>query len=303
MTFENFRPDASRALGRGLSAFTALVCISLMGCLSESGTGNGAKSDQSGIIDDNLRAGASSSTNWPNEGNPVYEIHGRVDSALVLHFLDVGAPAKISGKVTFYQGGIIPALDSVPSFEWPFSGTDSIEVPLNMLQDSLEVQGGDTLSFSMKVDADGNECLLVGFIYSIHQKKFLRDHFSLFPESTHFLVKPEYSFRGDLDSLLPHLPPVTGNVQTSFYIPGTSYYWKKGLVSPLDIGPLPKGSYPLRLIRISDPESGSGSKVEIFEIKFVNDAVFNTGWIYFPRFYLMQTLWSGDRSPALQLRN
>ncbi|MDB5048692.1 MAG: hypothetical protein JWO30_1763 [Fibrobacteres bacterium] len=284
-----------------------LIVGALTGCLSEPAPGSGPVDTENSILptDDDM-AGASSTTNWPPPeacGHDV-QVLFRMDSTLSLLFWNSQVPAQVRGKVSFYKSGGIPSIAPIKTWEWEFPEGDSLPIPLDRLKDSLAIPGDDTLSFSMRVESGESQCLLIGYVYSLKQKRFLRSPVSLFPGKTYFLKKPVYFFEGRSDTLQKALPSTSGNSTTSIYIPGTPYYWIKEPGAIIKLGPIPQGAYPLRLLRVTDVDGkGKESLVEIFDIMFEDiSRPVGAGVVYDQFFRLVNPLWSGKMSTLLSLR-
>jgi hypothetical protein len=240
----------------------------------------GAKPDlsESGIIDNDLLAGATSSTNWPPEEVFPNRIsaRGEADSQLVIQFYEFITPAKVTGKVTLFQGGIVPLLDSVPSRSFEFSEKDTLFIPESAFI-PLRQQDSDTVRFSLKIETDTSECLFLGFAYSIKQKVFINSPFSIPSLSTAILTESKFSFKGTVDSSLALFgPSFAGKSEWCFYIPGTPYFWMAERVKAgdtLNVGRLPTGKYPLRLIRIQAQAANQRMNLlEVYSIKVTRDS-------------------------------
>jgi hypothetical protein len=270
-----------------MKAAFVLALLAFMGCMKPDATGPAQSYPGSGIEDQNLLAGATSSTNWPTEdgGRVPMEISGSADSVLLLVFHDTHTTTEaISGKVTFYQGGVIPALDPVISHSLEFSKTDSLRISPEAFS-GLPSASNDTIFFTVAVESDSMRSLMTGFAYSIKQKLFVKSPFSAGSATYPKLVVPRYSFKGLVDtSLINSGPSFPGIDQWCFYIPGSPYFWKAGFDSVLEIGPLPYGKYPFRMMRIRNLEGKlDRNRLEVFEL--IVSAGLITGPGQHPPFY------------------
>jgi hypothetical protein len=244
----------------------------LVGCMKpESTVGSDPEPKSSGVVDETQRAGATSSTNWPTEDAPAPrpKIKAVLDSTLTFQFLDTALNGiKRSGTLVLYRSGVIPALDRPDSVVVHFEEQLSIKVsPINTLP--FKPQDSDTIRFSVRVATDSLECLLLGFSYAIHDKKFLNSPFSSIPNSSYPMTSRHFSYHGKADSSLAKLGISDwGKDEWCFYIPGSPFFWKAEVGPDLEIGPLPFGDFPVRLLRIS--KTGAGSDVnhlETYEVK------------------------------------
>jgi hypothetical protein len=270
-----------------MRAITVFALLALMGCMKPDPTGPTQSDITSGVEDQNLLAGATSSTNWPTEdgGHVPMEISGKADSILLLVFHDTHTTNEaIAGKVTFYQGGVIPALDPVISKSIDFPKTDSLRITSEAFR-GLPSSSNDTIFFTVAIESDSLRSLITGFAYSIKQRAFIKSPFSVDSTSYPKLVPPRYSFRGVVDSsLLKTGTSIPGIEQWCFYIPGSPYFWKVGFDSILEIGPLPYGKYPFRMMRIRNSEGKlDRNRLEVFEV--IVSAGLITGPGQHPPFY------------------
>ena len=248
----------------------ALILFLVTGCMQPESGDPSREGAPAGVEDPDLLAGASSSTNWPSEdaGDSSHLlVSGHADSLLVLHFGTTSARKRISGQVSVFHAGIIPALDSIPLTVFPFQDADSILIRPEQL--SIASTGGkDTLSFSVRVEIDTAQCLLIGFAFSRSGKTFLTSPYSRDPERTFPFSRPRYSFKVTVDSALIRFGGYSeGKSEWCFYIPGSPYFWKVGFDSLVEIGPVPNGIFPLRLLRISHPDGASNqNRLEVYEV-------------------------------------
>lgn len=259
-----------------LIAFAFLI---LIGCVKPVSIAGGAPEEtESGIVDTDLLAGATSSTNWPAEDvfpNRI-SVLGRADSQLVIRFYEIIGPIKVSGRITLFKGGVIPVLDSVPLTTFLFSDQDTLLIPESAFM-PLREKDSDTVRFSLKIETDTSECFFLGFAYSIRQNAFITSPFSILSLSSAILTKSHYSFKGRVDSALGLLgPSFAGKSEWCFYIPGTPFFWKADRVKSgeiLEVGQLPTGSYPLRLIRVLAQEANQRMNLlEVYSIKVTVDS-------------------------------
>jgi hypothetical protein len=289
----------SSALRKALLA----ACLALVGCLQTDPTGKGPDEPAStGIQDAGQLAGATSTTNWPNDdgGRIFWQVRGVADTVLSLTFTGFDRKhTAAAGTVTVYEFGVIPALDSVHSIMVPFSRRDTLRLsPAAFLP--LFKNGQDTLRFSLGIEAESNHCLLVGFMYSVKEGRFLTTPFNTIPEFR--MGHSGFSYKGPTDTSLSKIgPSFPEKNQWCFYIPGSPYFWMVDPDSVLDIGPVPYGSYPLRLLRII-PEEGRPDKrrMEIIAMNFVKVNPPMQATIF--QFQAGETLQSIDVPASLSLR-
>ncbi|HKP94457.1 MAG TPA: hypothetical protein VJ385_01750 [Fibrobacteria bacterium] len=256
----------------------------LAGCLKPDPTGPGPSGGDSGIVDENLLAGATSSTNWPPEdtGPDSLVINGTSDSTFELHFYEVLnpnpreiAPIKLSGKVSLYKAGKIPALEEVGGVNAHFSISDNFVISQALLQ-SLTGTLQDTASFSILVEVGNNQSLITGFTYSSKLKRLIKSPFSENPTHSYLITQPNYYIHGIPDSTLINLGySVRGKSEWCFYIPGSPFFFKVAdNDTGISIGPLPIGKYPIRLLRVVGTDGGtSQNRLEVHEVKITD------GWI------------------------
>ncbi len=282
-------------------AFSILV---LFGCLKPDTTGPGQSAGDNKIEDKTHLAGATSSTNWPQEdaGGLHLGVQGRTDSNLTLYFRELFAPRTLTGKVSVFLGGTIPALDTIPVRRLTFSDQDSVIIPASLFL-SLGAMDKDTLLLSIRVELDTAQCLLLGFTYSRKDKIFMGSPFSLVSGVSYPLLNPKYSMKGKVDSLsLNSSFPVSINTEWCFYIPGTPYFWKAGIDSILEIGPLPFGEYPIRLLRLMHPDGkASKEQVEIFEMNL--GQVIVSGQNSMPEWKLGEKILSSSIDGSISIRS
>jgi hypothetical protein len=289
------------SLGRRVAPLA--LGLALSGCLQTDPAGKGPdEREPTGIQDAGQLAGATSSTNWPTDdgGRIAWTVRGVADTAISLRFTGSdGAFCPATGTFTLYEFGPIPALDSVRSLAIPFSSMDTVRLsPEAFLP--LFPNGEDTLRFSLNITTDTSQCLLVGFVYSVKEGRFLS---SPLPSRPSFRMRNAgFSFRGEADTSLSKIgPSFAGKNQWCFYIPGSPYFWMVDPDSVLEIGPLPLGSYPLRLLRIIPEENRSDrSRMEIIAMQFVKVSALPGAKAF--RFQAGETLQSIDVPADLSLR-
>ena len=88
---------------------------------------------------------------------------GKADSQVVIHFKKFMPPFQVTGKITLFQGGIVPVLDSVPSTSFEFTERDTVFIPESVFL-PLGNAGMDTVRFSLKIESDAQACLFLGFV-------------------------------------------------------------------------------------------------------------------------------------------
>lgn len=267
-----WRPDRLRTL---LLPYV-VVCLGMIGCLQPESTGPSSQGPTTKELEDPvLLAGASSSTNWPVKIQRQYpiEITGKADTSLRIFFVQfdsvtwVKRPIRIKGIVTLLPASAIPALNPVHPLELSFPETDTLEIPISLM-DSLPGKGLDSVSFTLRVDSDTEQVQLMGFGYSKKRKEFYKSPFSSLSPVQLQLFSPRFSFKGRLDTatLLGKIPGYL-DAEMSFYIPGTLFHRKFQFKDSLSIGPLPSGEFPLQLIAVEPVGVDKHeSQVEIFEV-------------------------------------
>jgi hypothetical protein len=259
-----------------------VAALAVAGCLQSEPTAGGTTSG-SGIQDPGLLAGATSSTNWPQEdaGFHHIEISGTVDSTLTLAFMQklettgMAKTVRLSGTVTVYRCGYIPVFDSVPSIRLKLAMTDTFRISSDQLN-PLFPKDMDTLRFMLEFRTDSTMALAPGFFYSRKQGKFV-DGSSIFSDQASLqLTDPHYKFAGFPDSAFSaSLADTTENIDFYYYIPGSPYFWRHSFAGDtLLIGPTVSGSFPLRCVKIT---THAGPKtdysVEIFPLSLVKETV------------------------------
>jgi hypothetical protein len=255
----------------------SLAAATFGGCLkAESPAGPEQDMEQTEVLEPVRIAGATSSTNWPDGldgGRTAITVHGRADSLLSIDFMtlrdqDPGyTPTSIDGKYILYDGNGVPALAPVDSVMEIFHGKSTLTIPFSRVEE-LPRYGRDTLGLSIRIVSDTLECLIAGFYYSLSQRTFIHSPFSTNPQSSYHLHSPRDSFKAELDTvgvsaLLDRTQP---GLELSFYIPGSSYHWSLGSNYSIALGPIPKGPYPLRLIRRALTADSASALVEIYEV-------------------------------------
>jgi hypothetical protein len=250
----------------------AFALFLLAGCLKPDSTEPGKDVSKPRFEDNELLAGATSTTNWPpvDGGSQPLSISGVADSDLVLKFIHVFSPISIPTRVSFFHGGVIPAIDSIPTFSIDFPAAESISIPRTAFERFAKRGADDTVSFTLRVESDTLQCLLLGFSYSIKDKKFTSSPFSAFSGNP-LLTKPVFSIHGAVDSSLAGSGPyLQGKSEWCFYIPGSPYFWKAGFADTVDIGPVPFGVFPFRLLKIIRPEGNPLKyRLEAYEVEII----------------------------------
>lgn len=260
----------------------SVLLLAVAGCLQSEPTTGGSTSG-SGIQDPDLLAGATSSTNWPQEdaGFHSIEIFGTVDSALVFAFKQKLETAgmfrtvRLSGSVRLYRAGYIPVFDSVPSIRLNLAMTDTFRISPDDLN-PLFPKDMDTLRFMLEFRTDSTMALAPGFSYSRKQGKFVDGSSTFSNQASIQMTDPHYKFAGFPDSSFgASLADTTGNVGFYYYIPGSPYFWRHSFAGDtLLIGPTVSGTFPLRCVKIishAGPETDYS--VEIFPLSLVKEVV------------------------------
>lgn len=260
-----------------LLSFMLAFSYLLSGCLQPEATSPTSQIDNPDAIpsDPELRAGASSSTNWPTKSadNPI-QISLKADSQFSLHFLRQSfspldtnpISVKLSGIITAYQSGIIPALDSVPYTSQPFANSDSIQLSRDMIL-KLGKNTSDTVWFNLNIKSDTGEVWTLGYGFVKSKKKFLITEYAAESINSIIFSKSGNSFKGLIDTTIKLTSPtLIGHSVSCFYIPGTPLFWPINS-DTLSFGPLPKGQYPLRLLKLTSASSNSmQTEVSVFQI-------------------------------------
>lgn len=254
------------------------------GCFQADPAGTADEQGKPEIQDQDLLAGATSSTNWPQEDagwHPV-EIFGTTDSGLVFSFKrapDSGGeaiPFPLGGKASIYRAGLIPIFDPVPARSLQMPVSDSFRISPEDFK-SLFPNEMDTLSFSVELSgSDSTRAFIPGFVYSRIQKKFLRLPPIFGTTASVPLTDRHYKFAGIPDSLFRiALNDTAENARFYYYIPGSPYFWEHSLKGDsLYIGPIPNGQYPLRFVKVKT-HAGSVSDfvVEVYPLSLVKETV------------------------------
>jgi hypothetical protein len=251
----------------------AYVLLLMAGCMKPDPTGPEQTDAKSGIEDQNLLAGATSSTNWPQEdaGSKKIIAKGEVDTGIVIRFTDTAkTPMKMTGSLSIYQAGLISAIDIPESTTISFSDLDHISIPSKAITGLVSAHQ-DTILFSILIKSDTLQCLLAGFVYSIEHKKFLKSPFSGITTYSYPFSVSRYMIRGIPDSSLPTVTfSASGKTGWCFYIPGSPFFFNVKLDSAIRIGPVPQGNYPIRLLKLSSLDGVPGSsQLDVFEVKLV----------------------------------
>jgi hypothetical protein len=257
------------------SVILAFSLFALSACLQTNPDETGSVVDlEKTPEDDGRRAGASSSTNWPNEF--VHNQNKAVwsfDSVLRIEFFEIPrvAPAwdssvRRSGTIYLYPGKAIPALDSIKPIFWNIDESSSFEIPIQKIRETA-ASPSDTIWFNVRLDLDSLHGWFQGFQLERRTGKLVETPFSPFPEKTVFLKFAWFYFKGSVSQVTSLLPPPPGsNPEISFYIPGTPKFCK-AVTDSFQVGPLPKGEYPLRIIRTTSlAGSVAGTLVEVWEL-------------------------------------
>ncbi len=279
----------------------------LFGCMQPAGNDASLSTQDTGIQDPDLLAGASSSTNWPSEDagdSTRLSIAGRADSILVLHFSNYRISERISGRVSLFPEGRIPALDSIPVLSFPFQNADSM-VFLPEQFSRMQKGNSDSVLFTLRIETDTAQCLMIGFHYSRSRKTFLNSPFSRHPDTFFPLLRPKYSYKGMVDSSLFNFGGYSeGKMEWCFYIPGSPYFWKIGFDSIVEIGPIPGGTYPLRLLRISHPDGDTKrNQLEVYEVLIEPSAVMPGQNTRLPTLSLGERLFTSPSAASLSIRS
>ena len=286
-----------------MRVFLLAALAGLVGCLPPGNPSSSGKDDAL-LQDKVLLAGATSSTNWPpDDGGSIHvQANGRSDSQIVIGFTRILDTVPVSGTLHLYRVGPIPALDSVREIALPFTNSDSVVVTPDVIL-RLDPGGPDTLGFSLRLETDSGNGFFSGFLFSKKDHKFIHSPFSELSTSLCVLFPDVYYLKAIVDTtLLRNASELGGKMNFCFYIPGSPYYWQTGTDS-IVLGPLPKGAYPIRYLRISQPTRDPGlTRLESFETEFIpigNDP--NTNHLLF-RIRIGEVLSGLDFKGSVQLR-
>jgi hypothetical protein len=274
-----------------------LLGMILAGCMAPEGPGTDSAVSDPTVHDQNLLAGATSSTNWPSEdaGTRPLEVGFEADSALTFLFMqkpDSGMPVqsiRISGNIRIYRAGYIAAFDSVPAFMMHFENQDSLRIQPETLE-SLDPKGNDSVQFSICITHGVLQTYYPRFVYSKSLKKFLFLPTTTKTGFSNVMLLPHYLFMGFPDSdMAKVLSDTEGSPKFCYYIPGSPYFWQNRFKDDtLFLGPIPLGNFPLRFVKISSvPGQKKKFKLESFELTLhevgFNDTVkhaFISRWQY-----------------------
>jgi hypothetical protein len=256
---------------------TACLAAGLLSaCLKPDAVGGSPQVEEPAeVLEPILLAGATSSTNWPEEPKhrTSVTVMGRADSVITLVFARAREQSEgydrvsLSGTLTLFDGSTIPALDTVPSATMDFADVDSVVIPVDLIH-SLPAHGRDTLGFGILLKVDTTQCFIGGFLHRKSTGKIIHSIFPENPPSAFQLLAPRHGYSAEVDTAgVTHLFPPSPSAEMSFYIPGSPFYWRPEPFGSITLGPLSEGPYPLRLI-LASPASGdsSATHVAIFEV-------------------------------------
>jgi hypothetical protein len=256
----------------------ALALLALSACLqTEPGEDNLGGDSPQPLEDDSRTAGSSSTTNWPPKsitGGTFYKVFWSADTQMRLDFFEFHSstatediPLEHAGKIQLYRGGTIPALDSARFLEWTFPSTDTLFFPFSKI-DSLGKGSGDTLYFNIHLVTDSLDAWIYDLGYSKKERKIINSPSSPLPGSPTFMHPSIYYYQAataDISALLPL--PANPVYELGFYIPGTPEFGRAKSDS-ITLDHLPQGKHPLRVLRISYPDTSPDSTlVEAWELK------------------------------------
>ena len=255
----------------GFRAFLFSLAFLALGCMAPDPSGPGSDGDPDRIQEENLLAGATSSTNWPQEdaGRKRALAVVTFDSAFRIHFTDTsGNEIRLEGKMAVYGSGDIPLFHAPDSTVLKFPSLQEIEVPASALL-GMGGSQGDSIAFTVRLEMDSLQCLITGFSYSRTRGVFSRTPKSELVRFTYPISIPEYSLHAvPGDSLPQSLLPNSGKKAWCLYIPASPYYFVLDSADFIDLGPLPQGTYPFRLLLIGEPEGEQKlRKLTVFEVK------------------------------------
>ncbi len=249
------------------------IVVSLMGCLQADRANGPQNIETTNIRDQNLLAGATSSTNWPQEdvGSKRALVVVKFDSTLTMDFTDTtDIPIPLSGTLSIYLGGTIPAIDKPDSMKLNLGNRNSIVLSENEFKSELAA-GKDTVLFSVLIRSDSMECLITGLMYSKGAHLFSRHPGGTLARFTYPISIPKYGFKAvPGDSLPKTVVSKAGKTGWCFYIPGSPYFFLPEVADIITVGPLPQGTYPIRLLVISeDIGNPKLQTLTIYEVKLV----------------------------------
>lgn len=285
----------------------ALLLLVFAGCLQPDATGPGQVNQE--VQDQNLLAGATSSTNWPADDGGRIPIHvkGSADSTLTLTFTVFPTSVEISGTFTLYKAGSIPALEATKMKRYDFTSTDTLVVTSSQILALHNVES-DSIYFSIELETDTAKCLMSGFLYSKKLNRIIDSPFSGDSIAPFYLRRPEFALKGVPDSAFLSFAAgsafqIEGKPRLCFYIPGSPYYWMQEIKDSLFLGSLPFGSFPIRLLRVSQG-SGNGGKtqVEVFEVILEIKGSITNGLKSSFKFRIGERLFTTDLEGTLSFR-
>jgi hypothetical protein len=256
-----------------MKKFLALSLLVFAGCLKPAPTGTGPEKPEPQVQDQNLLAGATSSTNWPADiqGDIPIQVKGTADSNLTLTFSIFPNPVEVEGTVTLFKAGSIPALEATKMEKFSFSSTDTLVVTASQIL-SIQDVSPDSVYFSIELETDTAKCFMAGFLYSKKLNRILNSPFSGKSTAPSYLRRPKFAFNAIPDSAFlafaeSSMFQIEGKSRLCFYIPGSPYYWMQETKDSVFLGPLPSGRFPIRLLRVTqDSVNGGNTLLEVFEV-------------------------------------
>jgi hypothetical protein len=216
-------------------------------------------------------AGATSSTNWPQEdvGSNKLLAELKFDSTIGISFLDtLEKPITASGSVSLYRSKYIPAFETPDSLYITFADQGSLVIdPLEFRKTFTD--SADTIAFTMLIRVDSLQGLMHSLVYVVSTGKFSRLNYGHLSRITYPVSIPKFSVRGIPGSFLPKTT-VSSNGKKGWclYIPGTPFYFLINEGDMIDVGPIPQGDYPVRLLALGpaadDPKLQT---LTVYEVK------------------------------------
>jgi hypothetical protein len=259
-------------LAKVLAALSAVAAAALIfGCMISDPTGPKAGQGTS-VPDGNQLAGATSSTNWPPEDAGSKKLLANVtfDSVFDIRFTDtLGAGLPLSGKLILYAGTDIPVFKSPDSAVLEFRDAPQVRFGASELSKAWDGKR-DSAAFSILVRTDSLQCLITGFYYSKSKNRFINYSNPDLARFTYLISLPQYGVKTvPGDSLPLSALPGTGKKGWCLYIPASPYFFVVDSAAFIELGPLPAGTYPFRLLVFEPSDSGGseGNRMTLYTVK------------------------------------
>jgi hypothetical protein len=253
-----------------MKAGPILLSTLVLGCLA---TDPAKSQSDTGILEDDF-AGATSSTNWPPPFAPGEELAWTCDTLLKFVYLNAGELIPSEGTATLFKAHAIPFPGQPSPVSAALAKGDTLFITRSIVESLGNSQ--DTVNFNVLLELNGaggsaRRVMAFGLGYSRKNRQFFNTGDSIKPVGTADVSVSPDSIKGTFlnpDSLPP--APGGGIPQCYYYIPGTPFFGKITLRDTMRIGPVVKGTLPLRLLRVTPVNTGSAeAEAEIFEIEEV----------------------------------